>query len=595
MRNKCFRCLLFLLLVFGIHSIGYSQNDSAQTNSSTPQLDTTQIWAEILPSVLHIRVIKKDESVNVGSGVLGGKDHKLAVTNAHITEGHNKVEIYFPAYDSDGELIQDSHFYFYKKSSVLRRLGYYTEGRVVMENPMTDVALVFLEGLPKTAKEIKSDENYDYSRIEKGTPVYIMGHPSNRSDFWQLDFGVFEEYQKREKFGLVISANMFYGNSGGPVVDKTGSLIGLISGGNMQTKSTHVVPIKHIYDLAKKTGWRNTFSIQNGTESTIVYEIQWSESRDWERYSIEPDGKTYSHTYYLPKKPPQKPPQGYPKIRFNEIPEAIPSTDLKDNEPISGDTPVKIYELRTTSEIFPQSLEERFVKEDGYDGYQYRFGHDSEENKINLYELRKTAWIANHVEFPVHYQIKWAPDESTRWKPYLLEPSKAHPHWWIESRRKILDGYPKILISKVVKERTLDPKTGTWIDTEVTYDRTHTLKVETEFFSIDTTEQDNIIDAEKPGSVKSENNYHRFELSPSDPGSVMPPNLVLGVPEPVLTTNVESPTRTFWGRSIVEWVVLAIFAFVIFMLGHMISDVIGRLNLRDKISLWFRRLRNRSL
>lgn len=565
MRKKCFWCLLFLLLIFGIHSIGYSQNDPAETNSSPPQLDTTQIRAEILSSVLYIRVPQKDGRVSEGSGVLGDKDHKFAVTNAHVTEGHNKVEVYFPAYDSGGELISERDFY--KPNSFLRRLGYYTEGRVVAENAATDVAVIVLEGLPKTAKEIKSDENYDYSRLEKGTPVYIMGNPGNRSDLWQLDLGVFEEYQEKEEFGLVISANVYPGNSGGPVVDREGALIGLISQGSMQTKSTDVVPIKHIYDLAKKLEYRNTFSIQNGIESTILYEIQWSENGDWKGYSLEPDDKPFSHT----DKSTQKPIQGYPKIRFTKI--DMPLSSLH-----------QTYKLNTTSEIFSESYEEKFVKEGGYDDYQYRFGHDSEKNKIHLQESRKAAWIANYTEDRVPYKIKWTPDESTRWKTYLLEPGKAYPHWWVGSPEKILDGYPKIRISKVYKERNFDTKNDTWIDTELAYNRMQTLKVETEFFNIDTTEQDNIIDAPKPGAVKSENNYHHIAPSPS---AFVPADFQYGVPKPVLMTEEESPTPvTFFGVSIVWWFFFAIMLALGIVLGVVLDD---------KISLWFRRLRNRSL
>lgn len=239
-RNVLIVIIVACLLIFGIYSIGYSQNSPAQVNPSPEQ-----IQEKIQSSVVFIRSDKYQ-----GSGVLVNDEQKIVLTNAHVTAGADTVKVFFPAYNSQGQLIQDRNFY--KDSSVLGYLGYVTDGRVVAEHENTDVAMIFVKGLPKTVKPIKNDKDYDYSHlVENSDHVYILGNPVNRSDLWQLDFGVFGSYEKKDIFGLVIYVNVFSGNSGGPVVDKDGWLIGLISRGDMNTKETDVVPIKHIIDLAK--------------------------------------------------------------------------------------------------------------------------------------------------------------------------------------------------------------------------------------------------------------------------------------------------------------------------------------------------------
>ena len=507
---------------------------------------------------------------------LVNKDAKLALTNEHITEGHDEVDVFFPAYDSDDRFIQERDFYKPGSRSVLRRLGYYTKGRVVAENRKTDVAIVILKGLPKTAKEIKNDQNYDYSHLEKGTPVYIVGHPGNRDDLWQLDFGVFEEYQEQESFGLVLYASAYHGNSGGPVVDKNGVLIGIVRGGDRQTKKTFAVPIKHILDLTKKIDYRNTFSIQNRTESTVVYKIRWSESGDWKQYSIEPDDKSFSHV----NEPDEQLTKGYPKIRYKEPPEAMLPTDSNGNKMISDDASFKTYELNTTSEIFHKSLKERFPKQGGYGGYEYLFGYDSDVKEINLRELRETVWIANNLEVTVKYEIKWTSDESTKWDLHSLEPDKAHPHWWQGSPvKEILDDYPKIRFRVVTETRPdLDEVTWTLISREKSYGVSQTLKVEPQSFSIDTTEQENIIDAKKPGA-KTADNYYRF--APSPRSSI---DLHHGAP-PVPVPERSQDWRL---RDVIGWLIIAA------IIGGIIGVMIGWLDLDEKILLWFRRLRNSS-
>lgn len=144
-------------------------------NSPTPPtLFANQVYDSTIRAVMWI----VNSGISEGSGVLIDKKFKLAITNAHVTEKQNIIDVYFPAPDENGELIKDRNFYL-TNSSVLKRLGYYTKGHVVAKNEKTDIAIIRLDGLPETAREV--DWNFTVSTTNSGDLVYILGNPGDKT------------------------------------------------------------------------------------------------------------------------------------------------------------------------------------------------------------------------------------------------------------------------------------------------------------------------------------------------------------------------------------------------------------------------------
>lgn len=184
--------------------------------------------------------------VGEGSGVLIDKKSKLAVTNAHVTGIQNTIDVYFPAPDEKGELIKDRNFYLTSKG-VLKRLGYYTKGHVVAKNEKTDLAIIRLDGLPETAREI--DWNFTTSTTNIGELVYILGNPG-RQDLWRWTLG---EYLKDHGDFLHIQSDVFGGNSGGPVLNKQGILIGIVARSDRHMNAL-AIPMRDINRLLSTSG-----------------------------------------------------------------------------------------------------------------------------------------------------------------------------------------------------------------------------------------------------------------------------------------------------------------------------------------------------
>ena len=206
------------------------------------KLSADQIYDNAIRSVMWI----VNPDIGEGSGVLINKQFRLAITNAHVTGTQNTIDVYFPAPDENGELIKDRNFYL-TNSSVLKRLGYYTKGHVVARNEKTDLAIIKLEGLPETAHEV--DWNFNTPTTNTGDMVYILGNPGGQ-DLWRWTLG---EFLNDQADFLHIQSDVFGGNSGGPVLNKQGILVGIVARSDRHMNAL-AIPVRDINELLFESG-----------------------------------------------------------------------------------------------------------------------------------------------------------------------------------------------------------------------------------------------------------------------------------------------------------------------------------------------------
>ena len=296
------------------------------------------------------------------SGVLIEKENGdgLAVTNEHVTKDHTEVRVVFPVRDAYGNLIGERKFYADESNrGVLERLGYATIGRVIAVDSENDLAMVHISGLPEIARPISHDfKNYAYRGMKSSDPVHILGNPKGR-DLWRWTAGHFQGVNERL---LHINAGTYGGNSGGPVLNNQGILIGILSSSD-RLMNTYAIPSEYIKDLHVTLQLFSVFSIQNGTKLTVSYQIQWIEDGEWTGYAVEPSGR---RAHYLNKSLHQ---QSYPNIRFDYI---------VDDE---GSFSPKLYRLEPYTKIFGSDIKERIRYTDGH---QYRFKYNPTTKEVDL-------------------------------------------------------------------------------------------------------------------------------------------------------------------------------------------------------------------
>ena len=222
----------------------------AEPDSSTlPKTDVDQVYDNAIRAVMWI----VNSGIGEGSGVLFDRKFRLAVTNAHVTDTSQVVDVYFPALGENGKLIKERDFYM-KSSSVLKRLGYYTQGHVVAKNVEMDLAIIRLDGLPETVRQI------DYwgfitPPTNTGELVYILGNPGGR-DLWHWKLG---QFQKDYGKSLHIQSDVFGGNSGGPVLNRQGILLGIIARSDRHMNAS-AIPARYIYQLLSESNVKHSGS-----------------------------------------------------------------------------------------------------------------------------------------------------------------------------------------------------------------------------------------------------------------------------------------------------------------------------------------------
>ena len=290
-------------------------------------LPAREIYDQAIHSVVWIETDIGNGWVGKGSGVLIDKRRRLVVTNEHVIENARRMNVFFPWRNGNGVLNRDEDFY-RKNRGWLESRGYATQGRIVAKNVRNDLAIIQLNRLPLTAREIKHDfsRNFEDS-MERGDKVHILGNPGDR--LWNWTQGTFLRPQQvclMEGGPLVgcleMEGDTHGGNSGGPVLNGQGVLIGILTGGTDETLSL-ASPARNVKALlntipanlttVQRTYPKRVFKIRNHTGVTIHYQIKWSNSNDWKSNSLK-TGFIRTH-----RSGGQQIPSNYPKIRFDHI------------------------------------------------------------------------------------------------------------------------------------------------------------------------------------------------------------------------------------------------------------------------------------
>jgi tetratricopeptide (TPR) repeat protein len=165
----------------------------------------------------------------LASGWVLDVPRRLLVTNYHVVGNSDKVLVVFPMYQG-GKLVAE-------KSANLDK-GRRIRGTVLDSDPKRDLALIELESLPPevTALKLAADS------ASPGDRVHSVGNPGTSDALWIYTSGTVRQvYHKRYHIdGQPVEARVVEtqapinpGDSGGPVVNDDGELVGVTSATNL--------------------------------------------------------------------------------------------------------------------------------------------------------------------------------------------------------------------------------------------------------------------------------------------------------------------------------------------------------------------------
>jgi len=189
----------------------------------TPTLAYTpkQIYQKAGPGVVFIFASQGSNKGSGGTGSIISRDG-LVITNAHIFKPKGSTSLLTDiSVFLKPDRVTGNH-----KTDLAQ--GY--KGKILAYDLPLDLALVKIEGARKSLPMVAFA---DSEMVDIGEQVYAIGHPE-QGGLWSLTTGVVSAYWS--DYGGVVGKNLFQtdasinrGNSGGPLLDNTGDMIGINS------------------------------------------------------------------------------------------------------------------------------------------------------------------------------------------------------------------------------------------------------------------------------------------------------------------------------------------------------------------------------
>jgi V8-like Glu-specific endopeptidase len=204
------------------------------TTTSVVRADDAALYQKTLEATGWIYV----PGLGDGTCWVVDREQKLVVTNKHVVGTKDDAEIMFPMF-KDGEVVTVAGEYLKRSKSLM------IKGKVIARDAKRDLALVQLEALPQHVRALplaETSAKNDDLVLSIGNSG-LAGKPIEQGTLWKMRTGKVARKafrvltynnvnQKLESSMLNSTLHTSPGDSGGPVVNDRGELIGVTSGGN---------------------------------------------------------------------------------------------------------------------------------------------------------------------------------------------------------------------------------------------------------------------------------------------------------------------------------------------------------------------------
>ena len=205
---------------------------AATVPGKTRSQKDAKLYKKVVKSVVYIKTPANEERVfSSGTGFVISKEGKI-ITNYHVIQKDGE--------EVKGDGVLNGHpevlVAFQPKRGTSKLT--YLKANIVKVNPTLDLALLKLIEKPKNLIPLEFSNNAD---IEIGHDAHAIGHPKGGANWTytkgligQLNFNYIYNYLHNEEFGkqmvdmmIQTSTPISWGNSGGPLVNDKGQLIGV--------------------------------------------------------------------------------------------------------------------------------------------------------------------------------------------------------------------------------------------------------------------------------------------------------------------------------------------------------------------------------
>lgn len=188
----------------------------------------------VYDSIVYIESID-EETIRSGSGFVYkvDDDKDYIVTSYHVIEGYTNIYVY----NNDKEKV---------KASILNYDEY------------TDIAILTI----KNSLELKEISIGDSDKVSVDDKIYVVGTPldiknintkvEGKVSFVDKEITISTTHGSSNLSAIEVSAEVDYGNSGGPLLNKNGKVIGMMFVKEENIDISYALPINFVMDIVEK-------------------------------------------------------------------------------------------------------------------------------------------------------------------------------------------------------------------------------------------------------------------------------------------------------------------------------------------------------
>ncbi|MEZ6143417.1 MAG: serine protease [Zavarzinella sp.] len=250
-------------------------------------LPSQRTWAEDDPEVLYKNVVNSAVfivvpdrgGIGMGSGSLIDAEKKLVLTNYHVVADQKTVWVQFPVYDKKTkDMVTDK-----KKYMDRIKYGEASKGTVLYRSTSRDLAIVELDRVPPGAKPIP----IAVKPVGPGRTVFSIGSPGALNQVFGFTEGRVRtvgqdeieyvdkddpRYTFKVKCRVITATNPTNpGDSGGPMFDNSGSMVGVTTGGMpSQQNVSYFIDASEVLGFLKEKGITLSGKAGTGSVTSIV-------------------------------------------------------------------------------------------------------------------------------------------------------------------------------------------------------------------------------------------------------------------------------------------------------------------------------------
>jgi S1-C subfamily serine protease len=178
-------------------------------------------------------VVQGPDAQAHASGCVLDAGRRLVLTTAEVVDSKAPAEAFFPARQG-GHVVAEPAFY-KAQADLLRKQGLRVKAKVLAADPRRNLALLEVASVPAEARPVRLADAVP----APGDSLHALGSPRRAAFWWAYASAVVRQraHARLATFEmgpdpevLLLQAVLGDGEAGGPVLDDTGALVGIVSG-----------------------------------------------------------------------------------------------------------------------------------------------------------------------------------------------------------------------------------------------------------------------------------------------------------------------------------------------------------------------------